>query len=311
MRPSAPPAGGFDRVSGDSAPDLGCSSFLLTGTGIPSCADRRPHGAVPRTKETGVTRTRTIALALAVVIAALALPGSALPQALTIGTDGQAGDGSHSVAPISLAQENGDSNVAANAGSGDGNAATAGAQNSDGGGTAAVGCADGTAGTGGSGLSASAGNCGSGGGGRAAGAGTDNGDANAIAGLGCIARGLIGSTNGDAQVGSCRDADTPGGGDTGGGDGNSGDDGSPGSGGGSGDEPGAASGSSAGPDAQGGSDGPGGQNPGDKGPCGSFTQLAGFGGPGTMPLWMLALGVVAAFAGGALFARRRSGELID
>ena len=62
-------------------------------------------------------RKMTIASALAVVLTALALPGSALPQALTIGTNGQAGDGSHSVAPVNIEQGNGDTNASASAGS--------------------------------------------------------------------------------------------------------------------------------------------------------------------------------------------------
>ena len=65
-----------------------------------------------------------IALALAVAATALALPGSALPQALIIGTSGQPGDGKHTVAPVSAEQQNGDTSVSANAGAGNGSAAT-------------------------------------------------------------------------------------------------------------------------------------------------------------------------------------------
>ena len=147
--------------------------------------------------------TRTIAWALAVVFAALALPGSALPQALIVGTNGQAGDGSHSVAPVAVSQGNDDATASADAGSGSGSAATAGTQNGDGGGTAVVGCVDGAAAAGDSGLDGSAGNCGSGGGGAGS-AQTQNGDTGALAGLGCIALGLTGSTSGTAGVGSCR-----------------------------------------------------------------------------------------------------------
>jgi hypothetical protein len=64
-----------------------------------------------------VRRTK-IALALTVVVTALALPGSALPQALIIGTNGQPGDGKHTVAPVSAEQQNGDTSISANAGAG-------------------------------------------------------------------------------------------------------------------------------------------------------------------------------------------------
>jgi hypothetical protein len=71
-----------------------------------------------------VRGTRTIAVAFAAAFAALALPGSALPQALTVETNGQAGDGSHSVAPVAVSQGNDEANASAEAGSGSGSAAT-------------------------------------------------------------------------------------------------------------------------------------------------------------------------------------------
>jgi hypothetical protein len=103
-----------------------------------------------------------------VVFAALALPGSALPQALILDTNGQTGDGSHSVAPVAVSQGNDDATASADAGSGSGSAATAGTQGGDDGGTASVGCANGAGTAGDSELDGSAGNCGSGGGGAAA-----------------------------------------------------------------------------------------------------------------------------------------------
>ena len=265
-----------------------------------------PSGTFPETKEARVRGTRTIAVALAVVFAALALPASALPQALTVETNGQTGDGSHSVAPVAVSQGNDEANAAADAGSGSGSAATAGTQSADDGGTAAVGCVDGAATAGDSGLDGSAGNCGSGRGGAAA-ADTQNGDTGALAGLGCIALGLFGSTSGTAGVGSCKAFED---GSDGGGGGSSGDDGGPdGSAGGQGSEDG--SGSTAGPSGSSSETGPGGSGSGGRddggsGPCESITQLAGLAGPGSVPLWMLLLGGLASFASGTLFARRRS-----
>jgi len=247
-------------------------------------------------KEAGVRRKTTIASALAVVLTALALPGSALPQALTIGTTGQAGDGSHSVAPVNIEQGNGDVNASASAGSGNGNAATAGSQKSGDGGTAEAGCVDGAAGNSDSTLTAGVGNCGSGRGGAAQ-AGTAKDDTNALAGLGCIVLDLAGSATG----GSGRR-----GGSGGGDDGSGGAGGDAGSGGA--DESSTGSGADGSGTPNGGS-GDGQTSPG--GPCGSFTQLAGLSGPGSMPLWALVVGALAAFAGGAFFARRRPSVSAD
>jgi len=251
-----------------------------------------------------VKRTK-IALALAVVVTALALPGSALPQALIIGTNGQPGDGKHTVAPVSAEQQNGDTSFSANAGAGNGSAATASTQNGDDGGNAVVGCIDGAAATGDSALTGKAGNCGSGGGGAAK-AGSTRDDTSAGAGLGCIAVGAVGLTNGDAQAGSCKGA----GGDNDPGDGlsagGSGSDGG-GSGGGDADDGSGSTSDSAGSASPGGSggSGPGGGGQG-SGPCGAFTQLAGLAGPGSVPVWMLLLGALGAFVSGVFFARRRS-----
>jgi hypothetical protein len=252
-----------------------------------------------------VRRTK-IALALAVVVTALALPGSALPQALIIGTNGQPGDGKHTVAPVSAEQQNGDNGVSANAGAGNGSATTASTQNGDDGGNAVVGCIDGAAATGDSALTGKAGNCGSGGGGAAK-AGTTRDDTNAGAGLGCIVVGAVRLTNGDAEAGSCKGA---GGGDNdpgdGPGSGGGGSDGG-GSGGGDTDDGSGSTSDSAGSATPGGS---GGSGPGDggqgSGPCGAFTQLAGLAGPDSVPVWMLVLGALGAFVSGVLFARRRS-----
>jgi hypothetical protein len=250
-----------------------------------------------------VRRTK-IAWALAVVVTALALPGSALPQALILGTNGQPGDGKHTVAPVSAEQKNGDTSVSANAGAGNGSAATASTQNGDDGGNAVAGCIDGAAATGDSALTGKAGNCGSGGG-RAAKAGTTRDDTNAGAGLGCTAVGAVGLTNGDAQAGSCERAggNDPGEGPGTGGGGSVGG----GSGGGDADDGSGSTGDSAGSASPGGSggSGPGGGGQG-SGPCGAFTELAGLAGPGSVPVWMLVLGALGAFVSGVFFARRRS-----
>jgi hypothetical protein len=276
-------------------------------TGLQLAPPGDPSGRSHETKEAGVKRTWTIAFALAIVVAALALPGSALSQALIIGTNGQPGDGDHTVAPVSVEQQNGDTSASAEAGSDNGSAATAGTQNGDDGGNAVVGCIDGAAATGDSALTGSAGNCGSGDGGSAK-AGTTKDDTNAGAGLGCIALGLVGATNGDAQAGSCEESGGGGGGgDSGGGPGSGGDDSGGGGGSGGGPDDGGSgatshSAGSAGP-GSGGSGSGGGQG---SGLCGGISELASLTGPGSVPVWMLALGTLGAFASGVLFARRRS-----
>jgi hypothetical protein len=257
-------------------------------------------------------RRRTIIFVVLVVLAALVLPGSARPQALIIGTDGEAGDGSHFVSPIKAEQKNGDTAVAADVGSGNGSAATAGTQSNGNGGQATVGCAGGTASNDGSTLDASAGNCG--GDGRAAGADAGRDQTGALAGVGCVDLGLGGSASGGLQVGSCKgarggEAGGPGGGSgsggsnrvggASGGGGPSGGDGTSGSGS---DTGGSSTGGAGGTAAPNGSGGTGQGN--DSGLCGPIQELAGLTGPGAVPLWLLVLCAVGAFAGGLMFARR-------
>lgn len=254
-------------------------------------------------------RNWTIALGLVAVAAALALPGSAHPQALIIGTNGQTGDGDHIVAPVSVEQQSGDTRAAGNAGFGTGSAATAGTRSGDDGGDAIVGCLDGAAATGDSALTGSAGNCGPGRGGAAK-AGTERDDTIAGANLGCITLGLVRLTSGGTQAGSCRRA-------AGGSEGSPGEGGSAGGGSEGGDYSG-GEGAEGGSGVLSGAAGSGGGNdsrrpgPGDSqgsGACGGFNQLASLA-PGSLPAWLLALGALGAFASGALFARRRSSSTL-
>jgi hypothetical protein len=247
-----------------------------------------------------------IAFAALVLIAALALPGSALPQALTIGTEGRAGDGSHFVAPIGAHEQSGNSAVAADAGAGSGSAASAGGQNGDDGASAALGCVDGTAVNGDSTLDATAGDCG--GSGSAAGAGANRDKTDADGRIGCVDLGLTGSTSGSLEAGSCESTaeSAPAGGPGGNGGGSnshgeSSDENASEAGAGvAGTNAGTGNRDSAAPERSGGS---GGQRS-DSGLCGSIRDLAGLSRPGSVPLWMLTLCTMGAFAAGLLLARR-------
>jgi hypothetical protein len=251
-----------------------------------------------------VRRTWSVAPALTIVMAALALPAPALPQALIIGTTSQPGNGELTVSPFVAEQQNDDTTVSASAGSDSGSAATARTQDGDDRVSVIVGCIDGTVAHGDSALTGSAGNCRSGSG-RAAKADTTRDDPTAGAGLGCITLSLVGLTSGSAQAGSCEGAtrgDDSGGGPGSGGD-DSGDDG--GSGGTAGGGVAGESAGSAGPNGFRGSSSGGGEA---SSPCSRFNELASLTGPGSVPVWMLALGTLVAFASGAVLTRRRSGS---
>jgi hypothetical protein len=249
-----------------------------------------------------MNKKRTILVASFLILAALVFAGTALAQALIVGTGGQPGDNSQTVAPITASQENGDTSVSASAGHGDGNAATAGAQKDGDSGNAVVGCLSGSAANGDDGGSASIGNCG--GSGSAANGGLDNGTAGGGGGtsLGCIVAELFGQTEGGAQVGSCEAA---GGGNEGGGGDNGGDNGS-GDGAGNGNDEG---GGVAGAEAAGGVGVEGGTAPGSgqggDNPCATIEQASALMGSGTLPLWAFGVAALAAFGAGTVFSRRR------
>jgi hypothetical protein len=237
-------------------------------------------------------------VALPAVLAALALAAAARPQALVVDTTGQTvGDGTHQVAPIDVAQENGDTQAAASVGHGTGSAAQAAAQNGDDGVTADVGCIDAAGSSGDLGASASLGDCAGGstvGGGG--GAGVDNGATSGGLDLGCLSAALQGSTSLGAQVGACEEP--------------------AGEGGGGADEPGQDGGGVAGDEAGGvldekaggdlGESGSGEGQGGNEEPCGTFDEMAGLAGPGSLPLWLLGLVALGGFGLGTFLARRRS-----
>jgi hypothetical protein len=246
-----------------------------------------------------VKTTRTILLAALPILAALFFAGAARPQALIVDTAGQTvGDGTQAVAPIDVTQENGDTQAAASVGQSTGSAAEAAARNGDDSVTAAVGCIDAAASSGDLGSSASLGNCGGGstvGGGG--GAGVDNGATGGGLDLGCLTAALQGSTSLGAHVGSCDEP--PGGG------GNGGEE--PGQGRGvAGDKAGGVLGEQAGGDL--GESGSG-EGQGDNEPCGTFDQMAGLAGPGSLPLWLLGLVALGGFGLGTFLARRRSNRV--
>jgi hypothetical protein len=255
-----------------------------------------------------MNKKRTILVAAFLILAALVFAGTALAQALIVGTGGQPGDNSQTVAPITASQENGDTSVSASAGHGDGSAATSGAQKDGDSGNAVLGCLGGSAANGDDGGSASIGNCG--GSGSAANGGLDNGTAGGGGGtsLGCIVAELFGQTEGGAQVGSCEAA---GGGNEGGGN-PGGDDGS----GNGTDEGGGVAGAEAGGGARvgggaapgGGQGAPGGGQGGDK-PCATFEQASALTGSGALPLWAFGVAALAAFGAGTVFSRRRRKEV--
>jgi hypothetical protein len=240
--------------------------------------------------------TRTTLLAALPILAALFFAGAARPQALIVATAGQTiGNGTHTVAPIDVAQENGDTQAAASVGHGTGSAARA-AQNGDDSVTAAVGCIDASASSGDLGASASLGNCDGGStvGGGGGGAGVDNGATGGGLDLGCLTAALDGSTSLGAQVGSCDESA--------GGGGNGGEE--PGQGGGvAGDEGGGVLDEQAGGDV---GEAGSGEGRGDNEPCGTFDQMAGLASPGSLPLWLLGLVALGGFGLGTFLARRRS-----
>jgi hypothetical protein len=260
-----------------------------------------------------VHKKRTILVAFFVLLAALVFAGTALSQALVVGTDGQAGDNSLRVEPLTASQESGDTNVALSAGKGDGSAATVGAQKDTDGADALVGCIDASVANGNDGGSASVGNCG--GSGSAASGGLDNGTAGGGGGaeLGCIVAAVFGFSSGGAQLGSCAGAESGGSGDDeeGGtaGDISGNDDGA--SAGAAGDisGDGGAAGAEAGVAGEEGGAGPGdGQGGGDE-PCATLEQAAALTGSGALPFWALGVAAIAAFGLGTVFARRRTKEV--
>jgi hypothetical protein len=248
------------------------------------------------TKEARVKRLRIIMVALVVVLAALAFAAAARPQALIVDTAGQTlGDGSHVVAPIDVAQENGDTKAAVSAGHGAGSAAQAAARNGDDSVTATVGCIDAAASSGDLAGSASLGNCDGGSAvGGGGGAGLDNGATGGGLDLGCLTAALDGPTSFGAQLGACEGTA---------GDGGDGTD-EPNDGGGvAGDEAGGVLGEQAeGQLDESGSD----EGQGDEEPCGTFDQMAGLAGPGSLPLWLFGLVALGGFGLGTFRARRRS-----
>jgi hypothetical protein len=248
------------------------------------------------TKEARVKRLRIIMVALVVILAALAFAAAARPQALIVDTAGQTlGDGSHTVAPIDVAQENGDTTAAVSAGHGTGSAAQAAARNGDDSVTATVGCIDAAASSGDLAGSASLRNCdGASAVGSGGGAGLDNGAVGGGLDLSCLTAALDGPTSLGAQLGACEGAAGDGGDDT-----DEPDDG----GGVAGDEAGGVLGEQAGGqfDESGSGDGQGGEEP-----CGTFDQMAGLAGPGSLPLWLFGLVALGGFGLGTFRARRRS-----
>lgn len=241
--------------------------------------------------------TRTILLAAFLILAALFFAGAAQPQALIVDTAGQTvGDGQHTVAPIDVAQENGDTQAAASAGHGTGSAAQARAENGDDSATATVGCIDAAASSGDLGASASLGNCAGGstvGGGG--GAGVEDGATGGGLDLGCLTVALEGTPSAGLQLGACE-------GSAGGGD--------------DADEPGQDDGGVAGEetggvlDEQAGGEldesGSGRDQGGNDEPCGTFDQMAGFAGPGSLPMWLFALVALGGFGLGTFLTRRRA-----
>jgi hypothetical protein len=242
-------------------------------------------------------RLRIVMVALVVVFAALALAAAARPQALSVGTAGQTiGDGSDTVALIGVAQENGDTKAAASMGDGTGSAVQADAQSGDDSVTATVGCVDAAASSGDLGASASLGNCeggstvGGGGGAR-----VDNGATGGGLDLGCLTAAVDGTPSAGLQLGAC-------GGPAGEG-GNGTEEPNDDDGGVAGDETGGELGEQAGGGlGESGSS----EGQGDEEPCGTFDQMAGFAGPGSLPVWLFGLVALGGFGLGTLLARRRS-----
>ena len=245
-------------------------------------------------------KTRTILLAAFLILAALFFAGAAQPQALIVDTAGQTvGDGQHTVAPIDVAQENGDTQAAASAGHGTGSAVRADAQNGDDSVTAIVGCIDASASSGDLGASASLGTCDGGttvGGGG--GAGVEDGATGGGLDLGCLNVALDGTPSAGLQLGACE-------GSAGGGDNDGGDDGS-------GNDDNGDNGAGGVLDEQAGGDlgasGSGGDQGGDGNnePCGTFEQASALASPGSLSPWLLAVVALGGVGLGSFLPRRRA-----
>jgi hypothetical protein len=254
-----------------------------------------------------VNKKRTILAASLAILAALLFAGAAQPQALIVGTEGQAGDNSQVLEPVTASLGNDDASGSASVGEGQGSAATADVQKDTDSGNAVVGCIDASAASGDNGGSLSVGNCG--GDGSAGGASLGDGAAGGVGGagidLGCIVADLFGVGSGGAQVGSCEDGAGNGGG------GADEEGGAAGDIGGNADEDqgsgvaGADAGAGAGVDGGDGSEG----GQGDGEPCGTFAQTSALTGSGVLPLWVLGVAAIAAFGLGTVFARRRTKEV--
>jgi hypothetical protein len=244
-----------------------------------------------------VRTTRTILLAAFLILAALFFAGAAQPQALIVDTAGQTvGDGSHTVAPIDVDQENGDTQAAASAGHGTGSAARADAQNGDDGVTAIVGCIDASASSGDLGASASLGNCD--GGSTVGGGGVEDGATGGGLDLGCLNVALDGTRSAGLQLGACEGS--AGGGDNDGGDDGSGNgaNGDEGAGGVLDEQAGGALGASGSAGDQGGN--------GNNEPCGTFDQASALASPGSLSTWILALVALGGVGLGSFLTRRRT-----
>jgi hypothetical protein len=246
-----------------------------------------------------VKSTRTILFAAFLILAALMFAGAARPQALIVDAAGQTvGDGAHPVAPIDLAQENGDTQAVVSAGHGTGSAAQADVQDGDGSVTTTVGCIDAAASSGDLGASASLGNCAGGstvGGGG--GAGFEDGATGGGLDLGCLIVAFEGTPSAGLQLGACE-------GSAGGGDDGTDEPGPGGDGGVAGDETGGVLDEQAGGEL--GESDSGEDQGGANEPCGTFEQMAGLAGPGSLPIWLFGLVALGGFGVGTLLARRRS-----
>jgi hypothetical protein len=241
-----------------------------------------------------VRTTRTILLAAFLILAALFFAGAAQPQALIVDTAGQTvGDGSHTVAPIDVDQENGDTQAAASAGHGTGSAARADAQNGDDGVTAIVGCIDASASSGDLGASASLGNCD--GGSTVGGGGVEDGATGGGLDLGCLNVALDGTRSAGLQLGACEGSAGGGDGDDGSGNGDNGDEGA---GGVLDEQAGGALGASGSAGDQGGN--------GNNEPCGTFDQASALASPGSLSTWILALVALGGVGLGSFLTRRRT-----
>ncbi len=240
---------------------------------------------------------RTILLAAFLILAALFFAGAAQPQTLIVDTAGQTlGKGTHTVAPIDLTQENGDTQAAVSAGHGTGSAAQADVENGDDSVTAILGCIDAAASSGDLGASVSLDNCDGGSAiGGGGGAGVENGATGGGLDLGCLTVALEGTPSAGLQLGACEGSAGEGG--KGNGTDEPGDDG---------DVAGDEAGGVLAEQAAGGDSGSGEDQGGNEEPCGTFEQMAGLAGPGSLPVWLFALVALGGFGLGTFLTRRRS-----